>query len=67
MAKFGKRIYKTTDGRHVLDGDTDAAFLAFSQHDENVPASVIAEVEGNVEGKARRPASNKQAPKPGDK
>jgi len=48
------RIFRTEDGRHVAEGDEDAAMLAYGESDE-VPAEVLAE----VESKASRPAANK--------
>ena len=35
-----QRIWSTVDGRYVLDGDPDAAFLAFGPGDE-VPKSIL--------------------------
>ncbi|MGH9251404.1 MAG: hypothetical protein ACRD0W_18055 [Acidimicrobiales bacterium] len=54
------RIYRTVDGRHVPDGDPDAAFLAFSQYDE-LPADVAAEL------KQAGRSADKQAAKSADK
>lgn len=59
----GVRVYRTADGRHVLDDDPDAAFLAYSEFDV-VPDKVMDEVTGSK--KASKPA-DKQAPKPADK
>jgi len=58
------RVYRTADGRHVAEGHPDAAFLAYTDHDE-LPESVLAEVK-QVEkpaNKARKPQANKSAPK----
>jgi len=62
----GQRIYRTDDGRHVLEGDPDAAFLAYSQHD-TAPKSVLAELTDPGEGKQADPAVDKQAVAPADK
>ncbi len=37
------RIYRTEDGRHVPEGDLDAAVLAFGE-DDQVPDEVLAEL-----------------------
>jgi len=58
------RIWRTADGRHVAEGDPDAAFLAYGDGDE-VPKGVLAEIEGKPK-RGRRPA-DKQADKPADK
>lgn len=39
----GHRIWKTADGRYVLDGHKDAAFLAYTPKDR-VPEDVLKEV-----------------------
>jgi len=64
------RVYRTDDGRHVAEGDPDAAFLAYGDGDE-VPADVLAEVEGEPAAKptakrGRKPA-DKQAKPAADK
>lgn len=83
MRVAGYRIYKTADGRHVRDGDPDAAYLAYSAFDE-VPANVERElstpvsrrVEQGDDGRFRsvpakprrgRPPGSKNVPKPNDK
>lgn len=58
------RIWRTQDGRHVSDGHPDAAFLAYADGDE-IPDSVLSEVEGKP--KRGRPAGSKNKPKPEDK
>lgn len=60
------RIWRTADGRHVPDGDPDAAFLAYAEGDE-VPADVAAEVEGKPAHKRARRSADKAGPKPADK
>ena len=40
MKNTGHRIWKTYDGRYVLEGHEDAAFLAYTEHDE-VPQEVL--------------------------
>lgn len=59
----GVRIYRTANGRHVLEGDPDAAFLAYSAF-EVVPDAVMDEVTASK--KAPKPA-DKAATKPADK
>jgi hypothetical protein len=61
----GQRIYRTNDGRHVLEGDPDAAFLAYSQFDD-APKSVLAELTEPA-SKQAAPAADKQAGAPADK
>ncbi|GGK32120.1 hypothetical protein GCM10010124_26100 [Pilimelia terevasa] len=39
----GRRIYRTAEGRHVVEGHPDAAFLAYGVADE-VPEEVLAEL-----------------------
>lgn len=56
------RIYRTRTGRHVLEDDPEAAFLAYSQYDD-VPPAVLEEVGLK---QAAKPA-DKQAAKPEDK
>lgn len=57
-------IWKTGDGRHILDGNhPDAALLAYAAGDE-VPDKVIAEL---TDAKQRTPQANKSRPKPADK
>ncbi|MGH6691101.1 MAG: hypothetical protein ACREF4_10560 [Gammaproteobacteria bacterium] len=60
------RIWRTADGRHVADGDPDAAFLAYADGD-NPPAGVLAEVEGKAAPKRGRKPADKQADRPADK
>ena len=67
MTAVGQRIYRTQDGRHVAEGDPDAAFLAYSEHDAP-PADVLEQLAGPKEkatppapNKMRRPAANKNA------
>ena|GEM_PF-3247601 len=60
------RIYLTDDGRHVTEGDPDAAFLAYADGD-NPPADVLAEVEGKAAPKRGRKPADKQAAVPEDK
>ena len=66
--KAEQHIWRTADGRHVPDGDPDAAILAYPRgHD--VPDDVTAELTGGTAKpvkQAPRPA-NKQAAKPADK
>jgi hypothetical protein len=67
--KAETRIWKTNDGRHVLDGDRDAAVLAFAVGDD-VPDEVVAELTDDVKPaakKAQAKPADKQAPKPNDK
>lgn len=52
------RVYRTLDGRHVAEGHSDAAFLAFSQYDD-VPTEVVAELEAK---KAAKPANKSRTP-----
>lgn len=40
--KLGQRIWRTNDGRFVLDGDLDAAFLAYGSGDD-VPDDIAAQ------------------------
>lgn len=61
---MGERIYRTADGRHVKEGDPEAAFLAYSQFD-TPPVEVLAELEPKKRGpkpadKSRKPDSDKQ-------
>ncbi len=67
MTAGGQRVYRTQDGRHVAEGDPDAAFLAYTEHDE-LPADVLEQLAGPKEkaappasNKMRRPAANKNA------
>lgn len=61
------RIWRTNDGRHVPDGDPDAAFLAYTDGDD-VPAGVLEEVAGKSAAKARRKPADKAVKAPeGDK
>jgi hypothetical protein len=61
------RIWRTSDGRHVSDGDPDAAFLAYTDGDD-VPAEVLDEVAGKPAAKARRKPADKAVKAPeGDK
>lgn len=61
------RIWRTQDGRHVPDGDPDAAFLAYVEGDE-VPADVLAEVDGKPASKrGRKPADKAVKAAEGDK
>lgn len=66
--KAEQRIYKTADGRHVLEGDVDAAFLAYPVGEE-VPDEVISELTGDKKPakKAVSKPADKAAPKPADK
>lgn len=64
-----QHIWKTGDGRHVLDGNhPDAAFLAYAAGDE-VPDKVLAELTGDAKPakKAAAKPSDKSMPKPDDK
>jgi hypothetical protein len=54
----GQRIGRTADGRFVPIDHPEAAFLAYSEHDEVPP---------EVAEKMRAPARDKQAAKPQDK
>lgn len=56
------RIWRTTDGRHVPDGDPDAAFLLYGPGDP-VPQTVLDE----VEGKAKPKPADKERPVNEDK
>jgi hypothetical protein len=60
------RIYRTADGRHVPEGDPDAAFLAYADGDQP-PKGVLAEVEGKPAAKRGRKPADKSGPKPDDK
>lgn len=53
----GHRIAKTNDGRYVPDTHADAAYLAYSQHDD-VPENIV---------KKAFPDSVKSEEKPSDK
>lgn len=55
-ATMSERIYRTADGRHVLGDDPDAAFLAYSQHDD--PPPVVLE---EIGAKMRRRHEDKAA------
>ena len=60
------RIYKTADGRHVLEGNPDAAFLAYSQYD-SPPAKILAEVElGATDEPEESPAEESTEESTGD-
>ena len=59
---MGTRICQTTDGRYVPEGHPDAAFLAYSQHDE--PPKEVLE---KLEAKSRRKQADKARSKPSDK
>lgn len=67
---MGERIYRTADGRHVTEGDPDAAFLAYSQFDDP-PKDVLAEIGDKAEPEKKAPAKKaaprKQAKKSADK
>lgn len=59
----GQRVYRTTDGRHVVEGHPEAAFLAYTEGDE-LPDKVAAELAGKKPArktteKARTPEENK--------
>jgi hypothetical protein len=58
----GQRIFRTADGRHVHEGDPDAAFLAYAEADQP-PAEVLKQLGAKQAGKAE----DKQADKPADK
>jgi len=50
----GRRIYRTSEGRHVVEGDPRAAFLAYGVEDE-VPAEVEKELHQEAEPPRRKP------------
>lgn len=54
------RVFTTTEGRHVLEGHPDAAFLAYHE-DEDVPADILLELaeDDDPDTKAAKPAPNK--------
>lgn len=58
------RIYRTGSGKHVLEGDPEAEFLAYSQYD-NPPDEVLDEVTKKPEPKVDEP--RKRGPRPADK
>lgn len=62
------RIWRTVEGNHVLDGDPEAAFLAYTPGDD-VPDEVISELTGDTKPtrKATVKPVNKAMPKPDDK
>jgi hypothetical protein len=60
------RIFRTTDGRHVPEGHSDAAFLAYGDSDEP-PAEVLAELDGKPSRKARPRPADKESPRAADK
>lgn len=67
--KAEQHIWKTSDGRHILDGNhPDAAFLGYAAGDD-VPDEVIAELTGDTKPvkKAVAKPANKAMPKPDDK
>lgn len=61
--KATQRLYRTTDGELVAEGNPAAAFLAYAEGDEVADAD-----RSKIPGaKASKPAVNKMAPKPEDK
>lgn len=61
--KATQRLYRTTDGELVPEGNLKAAFLAYAVGDE-----IAAEDAKKVPGtKSSKPAANKMADKPEDK
>jgi len=61
------RIWRTSDGKHVLDDDPAAALLAYTPGDD-VPDEVVNELTGDTKPvKQARPAANKARSKPADK
>jgi len=57
-----KRIYRTDDGRLVLHGDPDAAFLAYAPTDDVEPPDIK-----KVKALLEPPEEPKAAPKAADK
>lgn len=56
------RVFRTEAGRHVAEGDPEAAYLAFGEADE-LPDEVAAELGGKSAkapaNKARKPSEDK--------
>jgi hypothetical protein len=78
MFKVDRRIYRTTDGRLVEEGDTDAAFLAYAAGDEVSDAEArqvgltalgagANTASANASAKSRAKLADKAAPRPADK
>lgn len=64
-----ERLYKTTDGRVVKDGDPDAAFVFLTpgKHIPRKEAEALGLVTKPEPKQAAKPAANKQASKARDK
>ena len=61
--KATERLYRTTGGELVAEGNTAAAFLAYNEGDD-----IDAADHGKLPGaKSSKPVANKMAPKPEDK
>jgi hypothetical protein len=58
MKPTGHRIFRTNDGRYVLEGHPDAAFLAYTPKDR-VPQSVLDQVFPKPNTKPRRAKETK--------
>lgn len=55
------RVWLTASGKHVLEGDPDAAFLAYGEGDP-LPAKVAAEVKVKAEVDAPKAEAKKRTP-----
>lgn len=61
--RASERLYRTTEGELVVEGNPAAAFLAYAVGDE-IAAEDLKKVPG---AKSSKPAANKMADKPEDK
>lgn len=60
---MSSRIYRTSEGHHVTEGDPRAAFLAYGINDE-VPAEVQQEVTANAEPATQNPSPRRKPGRP---